>query len=93
MLWQDVVIMIACFGFAIALIPSIRGKQKPAKSSCLLTFVLLTAIAISFITLGLWLSFIAELTSIIAWGILLFQRRQESVLMETKLKEWGIDGK
>ena len=76
MIWQDVVIMAACFGFAIALIPSIKGKQKPARSSCLLTILLLTAIAICFGTLALWLSLAAELTSIAAWAILLFQRRE-----------------
>ena len=75
MIWQDIVIMVACFGFAVALIPSIVGKYKPAKSSCLLTIVLLAAIAISFATLNLWLSFWAEITAIIAWGILLFQKR------------------
>jgi len=75
MIWQDIVIMIACFGFAIALIPSIRGKQKPAKSSCILTIALLLAIAVCFATLGLWLSMTSEITAIIAWGILLFQKR------------------
>jgi len=73
--WQDIVIMIACFGFAVALIPSIRGKQKPAKSSCLITIILLSAIAVCFGTLKLWLSLAAEITSIIAWSILLFQKR------------------
>ena len=75
MLWQDFVIMISCFGFAIALIPSIRGKQKPAKSSCVLTALLLMAIAVCFATLGLWLSFASEVASIIAWTILYFQKR------------------
>ena len=75
MIWQDFVIMIACFGFAVALIPSIRGKQKPPKSSCILTIILLAAIAISLGTLNLWLSVFAEVTSIIAWGVLLFQKR------------------
>lgn len=76
MIWQDIVIMISCFGFSLALIPTIKGKHKPEKSSCLLTFVLLSLCAISFATLGLWLSFVAELTAIIAWGILFFQRRR-----------------
>lgn len=75
MIWQDVVIMIACFGFAVALIPSIRGKQKPARSSCILTIALLMAIAVCFATLGLWLSMASEITAIIAWGILLVQKR------------------
>ena len=70
MIWQDVVIMVACFGFALALIPSISGKQKPERSSYLPAIVLLTAIAVSFATLGLWLSVFAEITAIVAWGIL-----------------------
>jgi len=74
-IWQDIVIMVACFGFAIALIPSIKGKQKPERSSCLLTILLLLAIAVSFATLKLWLSMFAEITAIIAWSILLFQKR------------------
>ena len=75
MIWQDIVIMIACFGFAIALIPSIKGKRKPERLSCAITMILLTAIAVCFATLGLWLSMASEITAIIAWGILLFQRR------------------
>ena len=77
MIWQDVIIMVACFGFAIALIPSIRGKQKPARSSCAITVVLLTAIAVCFATLGLWLSMASEITAIVAWGVLLFQGRKK----------------
>ncbi len=75
MIWQDVVIMVSCFGFTIALIPSIRSNQKPARSSCTITVLLLILCAVSFATLKLWLSFLAETTAIIAWGILLFQRR------------------
>ncbi len=75
MLWQDVVIMISCFGFALALIPSIRSKQKPARSSCALTVFLLLLCAVSFATLGLWLSFSAEMLATLAWGILLVQKR------------------
>ena len=67
--------MIACFGFGLALIPSIRGKDKPAKKSCAITIILLTAISVSFATLGLWLSLGAEITAIVAWGVLLFQKR------------------
>ncbi len=75
MIWQDIVIMIACFGFALALLPSIRGKQKPARSSCALTLFLLALCAVSFATLKLWLSFAAEMTAMLAWGILFSQRR------------------
>ena len=85
---QDIIIMVSCFGFALALIPcmvvwkfdfwkihlSFTG-QKPARSSCIFTIILLAMVAICFATLGLWLSFLAEVVGIIAWAILLFQRR------------------
>lgn len=76
MIIQDIIIMASCFGFAGALIPSIKGKSKPARSSCILTIILLAMVAVCFATLGLWLSVMAEITSITAWGILLFQRRE-----------------
>lgn len=76
MIWQDVVIMASCFGFAFALIPTIKGKSKPAPSSSLVTILLLSAIAMCFATLGLWLSFASEIASIMAWSILLHQGRK-----------------
>ncbi len=75
MIWQDVVIMVGCFGFALALIPTIRSKQKPPRSSCALTLFLLCLLVICFATLGLWLSFASEVAGMLAWGILLFQKR------------------
>ena len=41
-----------------------------------ITIILLVMLAVSFATLRLWLSFWAEITAIIAWGILLFQGRK-----------------
>jgi hypothetical protein len=76
MIWQDIVIMISCFGFAFALIPTIRSINKPPKSTCLLTIFLLSIVAISFATLHLWLSFASELTGITAWAIVYFQKRK-----------------
>lgn len=75
MIWQDWAIMVACFGFGLALIPSIRGKNKPARASCIFTIVLLAIIGVSFATLKLWASFASEVVTAIAWGILFFQKR------------------
>lgn len=75
MIWQDVVIMIACFSFTFALTPSIRGKHKPEKKTCLYTIMGLSTIAICFATLRMWLSFSSEISAIIAWSILFFQKR------------------
>ncbi len=75
MIWEDVVIMFAAFGLALALIPSIISAQKPTRWSCVLTIILLFAMVVSFVSLGFWLSVGAEFLGIFTWGILLFQRR------------------
>ena len=75
MIWQDVVIMVGCFGLAVALLPSIFSKAKPARSTCLLSAVILTAFTVSFGTLGLWLSTAAEAVAALCWYILLIQKR------------------
>jgi len=79
MIWQDIVIMIGVFGFSFALIPSILGKHKPAKSSCALSAALATMILICFASLGLWLSVVAEMVSVTTWLILLIQKRHEHI--------------
>ena len=73
--WQDILIMLGGFGFSIALIPSVRGKQKPPRSSCVLTGVILASYCIAFVTMGLWLSTLSTSLTALMWFILLFQKR------------------
>lgn len=75
MMWQDIVIMVACIGFSIALIPSIKGKQKPARATCLMTALFMVGIAVSHASIGLWFATTSEAVTIVLWGILLFQKR------------------
>jgi len=75
MIWQDILMMIGGFGFAIALIPSVTGKSKPEKSSCAITGMILTSYVVAMATLGLILSAIATWITAVMWWILLFQRR------------------
>lgn len=75
MIWQDIVIAIACIGFSIALIPSIRGKQKPARVTCLMTTLFMIGIAVSHASIGLWFAAISEAVTIMLWCVLLFQKR------------------
>ena len=77
MIWQDVVIMVSLFGFSLALVPTVLGKSKPAKLTCIMTILFQLAIAISFVTLHLWLSFTGGLLVTSMWTILLFQRRTQ----------------
>ena len=78
MIWQDYVIAAACFGLALALIPSIRGKHKPERSTCLMMMFAVATLAVCFGTLRLWVSMAAECTGTTAWAILLWQTMKRS---------------
>ena len=73
MIWQDLIIASGGFVLAAALLPSIRGRHKPAKATCILTGGYLTVFAITFATLGLWVSTAGIGTNALMWWILLRQ--------------------
>jgi len=74
MTWQDTVMMVVGFGFAIALYPSVKGKDKPALSSSLITGTLLLIICVCYATLGLWLAFSSTMLTVIMWFTLAIQK-------------------
>ncbi|MFO0781294.1 MAG: hypothetical protein U0524_00170 [Candidatus Saccharimonadales bacterium] len=72
-MWQDYVLAVGAFFFSIALIPSLRGSQKPAVLTSVLTAITLAIFAVTFVTLDLWLSAIAEAIGVLCWGALAAQ--------------------
>jgi len=76
MIWQDIVLAIGLYSLGFALFPSIFGKHKPARWSCLLSAVILIVFTFTFATLELWQTVYAEAFSALCWIILLFQRRE-----------------
>lgn len=77
MIWQDVLIMVGCFILGVALIPSVISRDKPARSTCLMSGLILISFTVAFATLELWLSTIAEAFAALMWLILLFQKRHK----------------
>ena len=75
-MWQDILLSVGGFVFFLALIPSIRSKNKPSKATCALTAFFLWLYCIVYISLGLWLALVSGILSATAWTILLFQRRR-----------------
>jgi hypothetical protein len=75
-MWQDIVITVCCFGFAISAMPTVLSKSKPPRSTSILMASLMTIIGICFGTLGLWLSMSAEFVAAIPWIIILIQTRR-----------------
>ncbi|MBI2022734.1 hypothetical protein HYS97_02715 [Candidatus Daviesbacteria bacterium] len=76
MSWQDLVFTIGQFIFVIALIPSIKGNDKPAFLTSLMTAIILTFFALSYATLELWGSMIGAIANTTGWSILAIQKYQ-----------------
>ena len=79
MIWQDIVMMIVGFTFSFSLLPSLMGRSKPARSTCILTASGLAILTFCMATLGLWLTFLANLMTTIVWFGLAIQRRNNAI--------------
>lgn len=77
MTWQDIVIGFGGFAFVIALIPSIKGKNKPAWTTSLMTAFFLTLFTLTFASMKMWLSTTSEALSSLAWWVLFIQKVRE----------------
>lgn len=75
MTWQDVVLGIGQFLFTLALLPALRSRAKPPRSTCVLTGGLLVLFAITYASLALWLGALACALCASAWLALAAQRR------------------
>ncbi len=74
MIWQDFVLAVCSLTFTLALIPSIRGKEKPALTTSLLTSLVLVTVAVTYATLSLWFAVAAAFLNLLAWLILAVQK-------------------
>lgn len=72
--WQDVVIAIGNWIFVIALIPTVRAKEKPALSTSILTGAVLAVFSFTFSTLSLLNSAVSAAAISITWFILAGQK-------------------
>lgn len=76
-MWQDYVISICIAVFIIALIPSIRGTNKPELSSCLTTAAVQLVLTTTYLTLNLWYSVGTGILLLGCWSTLAFQQWQK----------------
>ena len=56
MAWQDIILSVGSWIFAVALIPSVVSKDKPALSSSLMTGSVLGVYAVTYVSLSLWVA-------------------------------------
>ena len=83
MQWQDWVFSLGGFLILASLIPTLRGEQKPALTTGVMSFVLVAIFACTMVTLGLWLSAFANGLISLTWGYLAFQRWQSDQQQKT----------
>ena len=74
MVWQDIVLSVGMWIFVIALIPTLRGKEKPALSTSIVTSAVLAVFVLTYATLELWLSTIASAVIAVLWFVLAAQK-------------------
>jgi len=74
MIWQDIVISLVQWTAIIALLPSVRGVDKPALSTSIMTGTLLLILGMTFATLFLFSSAISSFLVGGVWFILAIQK-------------------
>ncbi len=74
--WQDWIFTIGQIIFIFALIPTIRGKDKPAFSTSLISTLIILTFSATYFSLELWGSAIFALINAVCWGILAFQKHR-----------------
>jgi hypothetical protein len=76
--WQDIVISVGSLVFAVALIPSVVGQDKPALSTSLTTGIVLTVFTVTYASLDLWYATITTAGAAILWSILAIQKIRQA---------------
>lgn len=73
MRWQDIVISIVQICFILALIPTIRGSNKPAFITAIFNVGLVLVITFCLLTLRLWFSALTSFAIAMTWAVITYQ--------------------
>lgn len=76
--WQDTVLAVGSLIFAIALIPSIISKDKPAFWTSAINGVVLIFFVITYASLSLWYAVVTTSLSAFLWLVLAFQKKLQT---------------
>ncbi len=74
---QDIIFTIGTWIFVIALIPTLRGNQKPEISTSLMTGIVLAVFALTYLSLHLWMSMASTFVTSGMWLTLSYQRYKQ----------------
>lgn len=79
--WQDLVLALASLVFALALVPTILGKDKPTLATSVPTAITLYVITADYITLSLWFAASTAFLSATCWAIIAVQKARQGAIM------------
>lgn len=71
MIWQDLVISVTVFVFALTIIPMIEARTVVPLWTAVPMVLGAVALTVAYITLGLWVSVVVEVASAVLWAIVL----------------------
>ncbi len=74
-MWQDYVFAAGSVLFSLSLLPSFRGNNRPAVSTCLQTGGVLLAYVVADLTLGLIYAGFTTLTTAVIWLLLVPRKK------------------
>jgi threonine/homoserine/homoserine lactone efflux protein len=78
-LWQDIILSTGSVIFALALIPSIISKDKPAIGTIILTAIVLSVFVITYVSMSMWFTAASTSFSVLMWTILGFQQLKKTL--------------
>jgi hypothetical protein len=73
-MWQDWIFSIGSWIFVAALIPAIRGTEKPPLSTSIVTGTVLVVFALTYFSLHLWIAATSTAITSACWLVLAYQR-------------------
>jgi hypothetical protein len=77
MTWQDILLTIGSILLLVALLPSVRAKDKPIVTTSLLTGTVLFVFAIIYASLDLWFSAAITVLTSTTWLVLAYQKARQ----------------
>ena len=86
MRWQDFVFSIGMWVFIFALRPTLRGSEKPALETSIVTATTLVVFAVVYASMELWGSVMSSVVLAVLWYILAWQK------YKSVKKQYGYGG-
>lgn len=73
MQWEEYLVSFGTLVLVLGLVPTVFGRHKPALSTSLVTFAVLSSFVVAFFSLHLYLAAALNTLNALVWGIIALQ--------------------